>query len=97
MYKRWNRTRPNARLCNWPGNGSGRSPRGTSPPDCGCPTTPAPSAATPAPVIRWLIPVELEKMFVAVEHSLPDREQLLRIARELTSDSSEDLPKGEAP
>ncbi len=42
------------------------------------------------------IPVELEKMFVVLEHSLPDREQLLRIARELTSDSPEDLPRGEA-
>lgn len=40
------------------------------------------------------IPVELEKLFVVVEHSLPDREQLLGIARELTSDQPDDLPKG---
>ena len=30
------------------------------------------------------IPVELEKLFVVIEHALPDREQLLQIARELT-------------
>ena len=47
-----------------------------------------------APVIQ--IPVELEKLFVVLEHPLPDRDQLLRIARELTSDSPEDLPQGEA-
>jgi hypothetical protein len=41
------------------------------------------------------IPVELEKLFVVIEHPLPDREQLLRIAQELTSDQPEDLPKGE--
>ena len=41
------------------------------------------------------LPVELEKLFVIVEHSLPDRDQLLRIATELTSDSPNDLPKGE--
>lgn len=41
------------------------------------------------------IPVELEKLFVVLEHSLPDREALERIARELTSDSPEDLPQGE--
>jgi hypothetical protein len=40
------------------------------------------------------IPVELEKLFVVLEHSLPDREQLERIARELTSDTPEDLPHG---
>jgi hypothetical protein len=40
------------------------------------------------------IPVELEKMFVVIEHALPDREQLERIARELTSDHPEDLPAG---
>src|SRR5947209_5125766 len=41
------------------------------------------------------IPVELEKLFVVIEHALPDRAQLERIARELTSDSPEDLPQGE--
>jgi SpoVK/Ycf46/Vps4 family AAA+-type ATPase len=41
------------------------------------------------------IPLEIEKLFVVLEHPLPDREQLLRIARELTSDSPEDLPQGE--
>ncbi len=41
------------------------------------------------------IPVELEKLFVVIEHSLPDREQLERIARELTSDHPEDLPQGD--
>jgi hypothetical protein len=46
-----------------------------------------------SPVVS--IPTELEKLFVVVEHQLPDREQLLRIARELTSDSPDDLPQGE--
>lgn len=46
-----------------------------------------------APVVQ--IPVELEKLFVVLTQPLPDREQLLRIARELTSDSPEDLPKGD--
>src|SRR5262249_42820167 len=41
------------------------------------------------------IPVELEKLFVVLEHALPDRDQLERIARELTSDQPEDLPQGE--
>jgi hypothetical protein len=43
-----------------------------------------------APVVQ--IPVELEKLFVVLEHPLPDRDQLLRIARELTSDRPDDLP-----
>lgn len=47
-----------------------------------------------APVVQ--IPVELEKLFVVIEHALPDREQLERIAREVTSDSPEDLPEGDA-
>jgi hypothetical protein len=47
-----------------------------------------------APVVQ--IPVELEKLFVVLEHPLPDRNQLERIARELTSDSPDDLPQGEA-
>lgn len=41
------------------------------------------------------IPVELEKLFVVIDHQLPDREQIERIARELTSDSPSDLPQGE--
>ncbi len=41
------------------------------------------------------IPVELEKLFVVIEHALPDHEQLERIARELTSDRPDDLPKGD--
>jgi hypothetical protein len=41
------------------------------------------------------LPAELEKLFVVLEHSLPDREQLERIARELTSDNPSDLPKGD--
>jgi hypothetical protein len=45
-----------------------------------------------APVVQ--LPIELEKLFVVLEHALPDREQLLRIARELTSDSPDDLPQG---
>ena len=43
-----------------------------------------------SPVVQ--IPIELEKLFVVLEHALPDREQLDRIARELTSDSPDDLP-----
>jgi chloramphenicol 3-O-phosphotransferase len=46
-----------------------------------------------SPVVQ--IPVELEKLFVVLDHALPDRQQLERIARELTSDSPEDLPQGE--
>jgi hypothetical protein len=46
-----------------------------------------------APVVA--IPVELEKLFVVLEHSLPDRAQLERIARELTADSPEDMPAGD--
>src|SRR5262245_7719890 len=46
-----------------------------------------------APVVQ--VPVELEKLFVVIEHALPDRAQLDRIARELTADSAEDLPQGE--
>ena len=45
-----------------------------------------------SPVVQ--LPVELEKLFIVLEHALPDREQLLRIARELTTDSPDDLPKG---
>src|SRR5262249_31537062 len=44
-----------------------------------------------SPVLQ--IPVELEKLFVVLEHPLPDRQQLERIARELASDTPEDLPQ----
>ena len=40
------------------------------------------------------LPVELEKLFVLLDHPLPDRAQLLHIARELTHDSPDDLPPG---
>jgi hypothetical protein len=46
-----------------------------------------------APVV--LVPVELEKLFVVLEHSLPDRTQLERIAQELTKDEPQDMPSGE--
>ena len=46
-----------------------------------------------SPVVS--IPVELEKLFVVVDHALPDREQLERIARDLTSDQPSDLPQGD--
>src|SRR5262245_23577094 len=46
-----------------------------------------------APVVQ--VPVELEKLFVVLEHALPDRGQLERIARELTADHPDDLPQGE--
>lgn len=45
-----------------------------------------------SPVVQ--IPIELEKMFVVIEHALPDREQLERIARELITDHPDDLPQG---
>src|SRR5580698_2747405 len=45
-----------------------------------------------APVVQ--IPPELEKLFVVIEHALPDREQLQKIARDLTSDRPDDLPQG---
>jgi hypothetical protein len=41
------------------------------------------------------LPPELEKLFVVLEHDLPDREQLGRIAQELTADRPEDLPQGD--
>ena len=46
---------------------------------------------------RWCrFPSRLEKLFVVVEHPLPDRDQLHRIARELTSDRPKDLPNGDS-
>src|SRR4029078_11733240 len=47
-----------------------------------------------SPVVQ--IPVELEKLFVVLDHALPDREQLHRIAQELTRHQPDDLPTGEA-
>lgn len=44
-----------------------------------------------APVVS--LPVELEKHFVVVEHDLPDRDQLLRIARGVATEPGE-LPSG---
>ena len=41
-----------------------------------------------APVVQ--IPIELEKLFVILEHPLPDLEQLQRIAREMDGDSPND-------
>ncbi|MBL8795049.1 MAG: AAA family ATPase [Planctomycetia bacterium] len=41
------------------------------------------------------IPLELQKVFVIVEHALPDRAQVQQIARELTADHSEEMPKGD--
>ena len=46
-----------------------------------------------APVVQ--IPVELEKLFVVIDHALPDREQLLAIVRELTGEQPQDLPTGD--
>ena len=44
-----------------------------------------------APVIQ--IPVELEKLFVVIEHALPDREQLQQILEELTQETPGDRPE----
>jgi len=44
-----------------------------------------------APVVQ--LPVEIEKLFVVIEHELPDREQLLEIARGIATEDSE-LPDG---
>jgi len=41
------------------------------------------------------LPAELEKLFVVLEHALPDRQQLERIASELTSENPDDMPKGD--
>jgi len=46
-----------------------------------------------SPVVQ--IPIELEKLFVVIEHDLPDREQLHRIAMGLTSEHPADLPSGD--
>src|SRR4029079_4929295 len=44
-----------------------------------------------APIVQ--IPTELEKQFVVIEHQLPDRQQLLEVARGLVT-RSDDLPDG---
>lgn len=41
------------------------------------------------------IPLELQKVFLVVEHALPGREQVQQIARELTADHPEEMPKGD--
>jgi SpoVK/Ycf46/Vps4 family AAA+-type ATPase len=46
-----------------------------------------------APIVQ--IPVELEKQFVVLDHDLPDREQLLGIARGVTTEPG-DLPEDPA-
>lgn len=46
-----------------------------------------------SPIVQ--IPVELEKLFVVLEHTLPDRDALECIARQLTSDCPDDLPQGD--
>jgi hypothetical protein len=46
-----------------------------------------------APVVQ--VPVELEKLFVVLEHALPDRAQLQEIARGVTAENPEELPQGE--
>lgn len=46
-----------------------------------------------APLVQ--IPLELEKLFVVVPHELPDREQLLEIARGIATEAGE-LPEGTA-
>lgn len=45
-----------------------------------------------APIVQ--IPLELEKLFVVLEHALPDRPQLESIARELTGEQAQDFPQG---
>jgi len=45
-----------------------------------------------SPVVQ--IPVELEKLFVVMEHDLPDREQLAEIARGIATEEAE-LPGGQ--
>jgi hypothetical protein len=47
-----------------------------------------------APVVQ--MPVEVEKLFVVLDHALPTREQLEHIAQELTTDQPDDLPSGAA-
>ncbi|HEY4259098.1 MAG TPA: AAA family ATPase, partial [Schlesneria sp.] len=44
-----------------------------------------------APVVQ--LPIEIEKLFVVIEHELPDRQQLDEIAREIATEAAE-LPAG---
>ena len=46
-----------------------------------------------SPIVQ--IPIELEKLFVVVEHELPGREQLEEIARGIATEEGE-LPEGDA-
>jgi hypothetical protein len=46
-----------------------------------------------APVVQ--IPNELEKLFIVVEHALPDRQHLEQIARELTTETPQEMPRGQ--
>ena len=46
-----------------------------------------------APLVQ--LPVELEKLFVVVEHTLPDRAQLEQIARGVTAENPEEMPQGD--
>jgi len=46
-----------------------------------------------APVVQ--IPPELEKLFIVIDHALPDRDQLQQIARELTSETPDEFPSVE--
>jgi hypothetical protein len=46
-----------------------------------------------APTVQ--VPVELEKLFVVIEHALPDRTQLEQIARGVTADNPEEMPQGD--
>jgi hypothetical protein len=46
-----------------------------------------------APLVQ--LPPELEKLFVVLDHALPDRLQLEQILNELTSEQPEDRPRGE--
>jgi hypothetical protein len=46
-----------------------------------------------APVVN--VPVELEKLFVVIEHALPDRAQLEEIACGVTAENPEEMPEGD--
>jgi SpoVK/Ycf46/Vps4 family AAA+-type ATPase len=46
-----------------------------------------------APVVQ--VPVELEKLFVVIEHQLPDRAQREEIARGVTAENPDEMPDGD--
>jgi chloramphenicol 3-O-phosphotransferase len=46
-----------------------------------------------APIVN--IPIELDKLFVVLDHVLPDRDQLEQIARGMTADRPEEMPTGD--